>query len=186
MPSNSNPPYDQTKYPTRHRLITAAALIALAIGALALVDQFRGRPPRPAPAHEPSLALITTPAPDSDATPGKTTQDADPAPPPNLVSNEMVAPPRPPDAAAPSSPAGAKGRTQGTALATGKAYLVQVGIFNSPVNAQALQKQLQHAGLQARLETRVQLGPFKDKRDADKALARARKLGIDAVLVGSR
>jgi len=67
-----------------------------------------------------------------------------------------------------------------------KAYLVQVGIFNSPANAQALQKQLRRAGLDARLETRVQLGPYKDKRDADKALARAKKLGINAVLVNSR
>jgi DedD protein len=75
---------------------------------------------------------------------------------------------------------------QGTAAVAGKGYLVQVGVFNSPANAQALQKQLQRAGIQARLETRVQLGPFKDKRDAEKALARARKLGIDAVLIGSR
>ena len=41
------------------------------------------------------------------------------------------------------------------------------------------------AGIEAHLETRVQLGPFKDKRDADKALARARKLGVDAVLVST-
>ena len=73
-----------------------------------------------------------------------------------------------------------------TALAPGKAYLVQVGLFNSPANAQALQKQLRRAGIEAHLETRVQLGPFKDKRDADQALARAKKLGIDAVLVSSR
>jgi len=69
--------------------------------------------------------------------------------------------------------------------APGKVYLVQVGIFNSPANAQALQKQLRRAGIEAHLETRVQLGPFKDKRDADIALARARKLGVDAVLVSA-
>jgi DedD protein len=61
--------------------------------------------------------------------------------------------------------------------------MIQVGVFTSPANAQALQKQLQRAGIEAHLETRVQLGPFEDKRDADKALSRARKLGINAVLV---
>ena len=78
------------------------------------------------------------------------------------------------------------GAAESATLISGKTYLVQVGIFNSPANAQALQKQLQRAGIQAHLETRVQLGPFKDKHDADKALARARKLGIDAVLVSAR
>jgi DedD protein len=73
-----------------------------------------------------------------------------------------------------------------TGVAPGKAYVVQVGVFTSPANALALQKQLRRAGIEAHLETRVQLGPFKDKRDADRALARAKKLGINAVLVGSR
>jgi DedD protein len=64
--------------------------------------------------------------------------------------------------------------------------MVQVGVFTSTANAQALQKQLQRAGLDAHLETRVQLGPFKDRLDADRALARAKKLGINSVLVSSR
>jgi DedD protein len=59
-------------------------------------------------------------------------------------------------------------------------------VFSSPANAQALQKQLARAGIPARTETRVQLGPFKDRRDADKALAQAKKLGIDAVIVTPR
>ena len=50
----------------------------------------------------------------------------------------------------------------------------------------ALQKQLQREGFESHLETRVQLGPFKNKHDADKALARARKLGINAMLVSAR
>ena len=62
--------------------------------------------------------------------------------------------------------------------------MVQAGTFRSTANARALQKQLQRAGVAAHLETRVQLGPFKNKDDADRALARAKKLGIAAVLVG--
>ena len=184
-PSQSNAPNGRTKFPAGRRLIIAAALIGLAIGALAIVDRLRDRPARPAPAHEPSLALITTPA-ESAVVPGARTQDPVPPPPPSVVSNEVVAPALPPEAVAPSRRAAGKVHMQGTAAVAGKGYLVQVGVFNSPANAQALQKQLQRAGIQARLETRVQLGPFKDKRDAEKALARARKLGIDAVLIGSR
>ena len=62
--------------------------------------------------------------------------------------------------------------------------MVQAGTFRSTANARALQQQLQRAGVAAHLETRVQLGPFNNKDDADRALARAKKLGIAAVLVG--
>ena len=71
-------------------------------------------------------------------------------------------------------------------MVPGKAYMVQVGVFSLPANAQALQKQLQREGFESHLETRVQLGPFKNKRDADKALARAKKLDINAVLISAR
>lgn len=62
-------------------------------------------------------------------------------------------------------------------------YVVQLGVFNTPANAQSLQKQLKRAGINAHLETFVKVGPFKDKHEAEKALVRARKLGIEAVLV---
>ena len=62
--------------------------------------------------------------------------------------------------------------------------MVQAGTFRSTANARALQQQLQRAGVTAHLETRVQLGPFKNRRDADKALARTKQLGIAAVLIG--
>ena len=64
--------------------------------------------------------------------------------------------------------------------------MVQVGVFMSPANAQALQKQLQAPAFPRTLETRVQLGPFKDKREAETALASVKKLGINAVLVSAR
>jgi DedD protein len=108
-----------------------------------------------------------------------------PPPPPQVVNNETLSPPPPAATASSQSAPVTESLSENNALA-GKAYLIQVGVFTSPANAQALQKQLKRAGIDARLETRVQLGPFKDKRDADKALARARKLGINAVLVSAR
>jgi DedD protein len=163
-------------------------MIGLAIGGLALVDRFRDRPVGVAPPHEPSEALITTPVPESAIPAAKSDQPVTPPPPPNIVNNETLAPPPRASGVTPlAQQAVARGiPAETTALVPGKAYLVQVGVFTSPANAQALQKQLQRAGIEAKLETRVQLGPFKDRRDADKALARAKKLGINAVLVSSR
>jgi DedD protein len=193
MPSNPQktltPSREQTKSSAARRLIIAAILIGLAIGGLAAVDRYRDRPAGAVPPHEPSQALITTPAPEAETAPVRPDQaaSAPPPPPPKIVNNETLAPP-PRTAVAAPAPSEAAAKTSLAEPCTpvpGKGYLVQVGIFNSPANAQALQKQLQRAGIEAHLETRVQLGPFKDKRDADKALARARKLGVDAVLVST-
>ena len=181
-PAPSHHP-QQTIRPVKRRLIIAGASIGLAIGALALVDQLRSRPANVAPSHEPSQLLIATPAPESEMMADKGAPPNPPPPPPKIVNSETL--PSPPRTVVPTT-VPAVGPAGPGALGSARIYVVQVGTFSSPANAQALQKQLQRAGIQARLETRVQLGPFKEKRDADKALARARKLGIEAVLVSSR
>ena len=191
MSSNSSPsavaPEEAAKSPAARRLIAAAMLIGLAIGALALVDRLRERPAGLAPPHEPSQALITTPPPEPSASASGAEQPARTPPPPLVLNNETLAPSRHTvDAPPPSLPVTSAAPVESSALVPGKAYMIQVGVFSSPANAQALQKQLQHAGMEARLETRVQLGPFRDRRDADKALARAKKLGINAVIVSAR
>jgi DedD protein len=161
-------------------------MIGLAIGGLALVDQFRDRPVSIAPPHEPSQALITTPTQESDTAAARPDQPVTPPPPPKIVNNETLTPPPRATTVTPLAQQAAAIPAETTPLVPGKAYLVQVGVFTSPANAQALQAQLRRAGIEAHLETRVQLGPFKDKRDADKALARAKKLGINAVLFSAR
>jgi cell division protein FtsN len=191
MPPNSNnpaaPPQQQTKSRSGRRLIAATVLIGLAIGGLALVDRFRVRPTGLTPPHEPSQALISPPAPESGVPAIGSEAPLSPPPPPQVVNNETLAPPPRAASVTPSPPPAAESApVEKTAPVPGKAYMVQVGVFTSTANAQALQKQLQRAGLDAHLETRVQLGPFKDRLDADRALARAKKLGINAVLVSSR
>src|SRR3954470_16328016 len=154
------------------RLIVAVALIAISIVALALVDHFHPLPARFVTApHEPAQALITTPLPGAEGL----TSGAGPTlglPAPQTIANNEI----------PAMPAHAVAGA--AAAATAKSYIVQLGVFNSPANAQALQKQLQRAGINARLETRVQLGPFKNKHDADKAITRVKKLGIEGMVVG--
>ena len=188
MPTTSSKPVapvkEQTKSPAGRRLIGAAVLIGLAIGSLALVDRFRDRPAGLAPPHEPSQALIATPGPEAATPPGNPAPAVTPPPPPQVVNNETLAPP--PRAAATKPSPVANTVPAEKSMLPGKAYMIQVGVFTSPANAQALQIQLHRAGMEAHLETRVQLGPFGDKREADKALARAKKLGINAVLLSAR
>ena len=189
MPTNSSKPVapvqEETKSPAGRRLIGAAVLIGLAIGSLALVDRFRDRPAGLTAPHEPSQALITTPGSEPAAPPGNPAPAVTPPPPPQVVNNETLAPP--PRAAATTPPPVANTvSAEKSVLFPGKAYMIQVGVFSSPANAQALQKQLHRAGIEAHLETRVQLGPFRDRQEADKALARAKQLGINAVLVSAR
>ena len=179
-------PRDEARSRTGKRLIAAAVLIGLAIGGLALVDRYRERPAGLTPPHEPSQTLITPPAPETNVSVSNPELPASPPPPPRVVNNETLAPLPAATDDTPSRPAKEPAPADKTAAIPGKAYMIQIGVFTSAANAQALQKQLQRAGIKSHLETRVQIGPFKDRRDADKALARARKLGINAVMVSSR
>lgn len=52
------------------------------------------------------------------------------------------------------------------------------GVFLHAASAEKLLKQLQAAGVPAYIETRVQIGPFKTKAEADAATEKIRKMGI--------
>jgi DedD protein len=67
-----------------------------------------------------------------------------------------------------------------------KAYAVQLGLFSNPENALQLQKRLAEHGIQSHTETRLQVGPFQTRAEAEQALARIRALGINAVLAPAR
>ena len=129
MPTQSSKPatpsQDQTKLRTGRRLIAAAVLIGLAIGGLALVDRFRDRPAAPMPSHEPSQALITPPAQDSDVPAVKTETAALPPPPPQVVNNEKLASPAHATSVTPTPPPVTEAAPAAkTALVPGKAYLI--------------------------------------------------------------
>jgi DedD protein len=183
QPNPNQPPLpeDQSRSRTTRKLIIAAALIGLAVAGLAAVDRLREPSARLAPSHEPAQALIATPVPPATDSAAQSAQQSVAPPPPQVVNGDprepaSRAPDAVPSAQSPVHPA-RKTSSQGV-------YIVQAGTFKSTANAQALQKQLQRAGIPAHLETRVQLGPFKNRRDADTALAGAKKLGIAAMLIG--
>lgn len=127
-----------------------------------------------------------------------------PPPPPRVINNErpVAAPPdgpiqaprtaaagrgepgpvfrpaTPQSAPAASTPAGKPDAQRG--------YIVQLGVFTSAQNAEALQRKLTSAGVATTTETRVLIGPFRDRVDAERSMEVVRKMGLDAVVMPSR
>jgi cell division septation protein DedD len=129
-------------------------------------------------------------APETVATP-----QAEPLPPPPRVDNgpsniaPKSTPPTPQTAPRPmrslpppSQPAAAVPPSQVPPAATGKGYVVQLGVFTNPDNARELVEKLNKQGIRAHLEARVQIGPFLNKQEADKAQIEMRKLGYNALV----
>lgn len=101
-------------------------------------------------------------------------------PPPPQVNNAPLAPPR---------PGATPGAVQSPVLVgsfapspAAESFVVQVGIYHDPKAAQELVRRLGKLGVKARLETRVQVGPFASKAEADKALEALRRQGLNGVV----
>ncbi len=67
-----------------------------------------------------------------------------------------------------------------------KAYTVQLGVFSNPTNALQLQEKLAQNGIKSYTETKLNVGPFQSKAEADQALAKIRAMGVSAVVVPVR
>jgi cell division septation protein DedD len=174
-PASPHPAADP-KRRTRHRLLLALVLIGLAIAGLAVVERFRGHPEFLPPPHEPSQALIAPPPPASEPVAAALHPPPAALPPLPLVINEADKPAPPP----------ATVRNLPPPASDSAAYLVQAGVFTSPANARSLQQRLAKAGIRAKVETRVQLGPYKDKQEAEQAVTKLKKLGVNAMMVPAR
>lgn len=60
-------------------------------------------------------------------------------------------------------------------------YTLQAGVFADPRRAEDLHAKLVQEGIPATLETRVLVGPFRSREDADAARAKMLVLGVDAL-----
>lgn len=67
-----------------------------------------------------------------------------------------------------------------------QAYTVQVGLFSNYENAIQLQKRLAENGIKSYTETRLHVGPFKNKAEAEAAQAKLRELGLSPVVAPAR
>ena len=66
------------------------------------------------------------------------------------------------------------------------AFTVQVGLFSNYENAVQLQKRLAENGIKSYTETRLHVGPFKNKAEAEAAQAKLRELGLSPVVAPAR
>jgi len=137
----------------------------------------------PAPSTQPPAApLATAPTPPTPApsSPPAAQQSAAPRAAPQSTPS--------PPAAKPGEPAAAKPAQPPTAAepAAQRGFVVQVGIFTSPQNARALEKSLAAKGIRARIETRVVVGPFQDRAEADAVVAQLKEMGLQGMVLGSQ
>ncbi len=65
-------------------------------------------------------------------------------------------------------------------------FLLQAGVFSSTQRAEELHARLTLSGVPSSLETRVQVGPFKTRQEAEAAQAKLKELGVDTILVPPR
>ncbi|MEJ2792650.1 SPOR domain-containing protein [Iodobacter sp. LRB] len=136
--------------------------------------------PSPAPGNKPTLKLEPVP-PEPGSKPSSVIQTT---PIPVKAPAPVIAPPaaaEPAQALITAAPQAAYPAAQHTR----DGYTVQAGVFLQAQNANKLLSQLKAAGIPAYTETRVQIGPFKDKASADAAAAKLKRLGIEPIVRGN-
>jgi cell division septation protein DedD len=67
-----------------------------------------------------------------------------------------------------------------------KGFLVQVGVFVTPENARSLQAKLAERGIPSQVETRVVVGPFANRAEADAVTRQLKEMGLAGVVVPPR
>ncbi len=150
-------------------------------------------PAPPAPGKPVARTTVGPPTPAVSASPPSSPSPAAPASTAASVPSS-AAPVQPPAAAPPGTrvtdmagvPARQPARSDAAKADPTRGYLVQAGVFGTPQNAEALQRKLAAAGLPATTETRVVLGPFRDRAEAERARETLRGLGVDALLMPGR
>lgn len=67
-----------------------------------------------------------------------------------------------------------------------KNFVVQVGVFTDMANARQLQSKLAENGIPSHTETKLQVGPFNTRAEADAAREKLKNLGIGSVVTPGR
>ncbi len=62
-------------------------------------------------------------------------------------------------------------------------FILQAGVFSSAQRAEELHARLTLSGVPSTLETRVQVGPFRTRQEAEAAQAKLKELGVETILV---
>ena len=65
-------------------------------------------------------------------------------------------------------------------------FVLQAGVFSSMQRAEELHARLALSGVPSSVETRVQVGPFRTRQEAELAQQKLREQGIETVLVAPK
>lgn len=186
----------------KKRLLIAILIVLAAGGALPLYHALTAEPkssanpPPAAPAVAegriapaiPTLDAATPPPPVAAVAPIPLVPPPPAAPPPQPApmappmapppaAQKPAAPPPPPAFAPPPPVAPA---VSPTAASVG--YQVQLGLFSNLDNAARLVEKLQRQGIAVKTETRVQVGPFQTRAEAEEAMSKLKELGLSPLL----
>lgn len=114
----------------------------------------------------------------------------------DVPSDVTSAPPLTPTPVVPAAPARAVQQPSARVVATSPAtptpprlfsgFVLQAGVFASPQRAEELHAKLTLSGVPSSIETRVQVGPFRTRKEAAEAQQKLRELGIESILVAPR
>jgi cell division septation protein DedD len=149
-------------------------------------------PPGPAPAPTDANGNPLPANPDAPATPPVASPGADASSPSSAtVAPAATAAPTPPPATTPAAATATTAPAPATAIPaaqSGGGYVVNAGIYSNNANAQSLMNSLKAAKLPAYIETvtlngktgtRVRIGPFAQRGDAEAARLRAQQVRSD-------
>lgn len=134
--------------------------------------------------------MSSKPAP-AKAAPSAPTNTQQPAKPVSQKKTETLVE-APPAKTQPAKPAAAEKPVESApppakvAEPAAKGYAVQLGVFSNLANAQQLQERLTQNGIKSYTETKLHVGPFQSKAEAEQAIAKLRGLGINGVAVPVR
>lgn len=157
-------------------------------------------PPPPVVAAEPAAEPARVPAATNRSAARTATPAKEPAVVPEMTSAPPIAPtpvdqpsrkPAPPTARViesvpASSPAPLAPVTPAGAPRLFSGFVLQAGVFTSAQRAEELHAKLTLSGVPSQIETRVQVGPFRTRKEAAEAQARLHELGIDTILVAPK
>lgn len=185
--SQSSPKLDDVRRQSRHRLIGASLLVVVAVVGFPMVfDNQPRRIPVDLPIHIPAQPPV------SPLTPVAAVPAEPPTPAPAPTPSAAGAPgpeakaPSPAPAAKPAAPAPSKPD------AAGDRFVVQVGAYADAASVRNVRQKIERAGLKTYTQvaktnegnrTRVRLGPFNSRAEAERAAQKIKSLGLTSSIL---
>jgi DedD protein len=190
--TGSSPPnLDDVRRQSRHRLIGASLLVVVAVVGFPMVfDNQPRRIPVDLPIHipaQPPVSPLTPVAAVPAEPPAPSTAPAPtPAPAPAPAPAPVAKAPPPAPAAKAAAPAPSKPD------AAGERFVVQVGAYADAASVRNVRQRIERAGLKTYTQvaktpegdrTRVRLGPFNSRAEAERAAQKIKSLGLTSSIL---